>query len=70
MIQMFLRILLKREGVLLVSKILTDKSSKIIHHSNVRSANIPLEKNIYLEPLTFPSVVKSKEEISYDENLV
>ena len=32
-------------------KILSGKSSKIIHCSNVRPADDPLEKNILLEPL-------------------
>ena len=57
-------------GHYMTFKILTDKSNKIIHRSNIRSADIPLEKNIRLDPLTIPSVVRSKEEISYDENFV
>ena len=57
-------------GHYMTFKILTDKSNKIIHRSNVRPADIPLEKNIRLDPLIIPSVVKSKKEISYDENVV
>ena len=57
-------------GHYMTFKILTDKSSKIIHCSNVRPTDIPLEKNIRLNPLIIPSVVKSKGEISYDENFV
>ena len=48
-------------------KFLTNKSSKIIYRSSTRSANIPLEKNIYLNPLTIPRVVKSKKDLSYND---
>ena len=51
-------------GHYMTFKILTNKSNKIIHFSNVRPADIPLEKNIRLDPLTIPSVVKSEGEIS------
>ena len=42
----------------------------IIHYSNVRPANISLEKNIRLNSLTIPSIVKSKGEISKNKTLV
>ena len=51
-------------------KILTDKSNKIIHRSNVRPTYVPLDKKIRLEPLTVPCVVKSKGELSDDTDLV
>ena len=45
-------------------KILTYKSNKIINYSNIRSANSPLDKNICLDPLIFPRIVKSKSNLS------
>ena len=48
----------------MIFKILTDKFSKIIHCSNVRPADILLNKNIFLNPLTIPCVVTSKRELS------
>ena len=40
--------------------------SKIIYYSNISPTNIPLDKNIYLYPLTIPYVVKSKRYLSND----
>ena len=51
-------------GHYMAFKILTNKSSQIIHHSNVRPANIPLDKNIHLDPLTIPHIVTSKRDLS------
>ena len=51
-------------GHYMTFKILTDKSSKTIHSSNVRPADIPLDKSIHLDPLTIPHVVTSKRELS------
>ena len=54
-------------GHYMTFKILTDKSTKIIHRSNVRPADVPLDKNIRLDPLTVPCVVKSKRDTSDDD---
>ena len=48
---------------------LTDKSSKIIHHSNIRPANILLNQNIYLDSLAIPRVVTSKRDLSHKDTL-
>ena len=50
-------------------KILTDKTCKIIHRSNVRSANDPLESNIRLDPLTIPKIIKDKTDLKNDTEL-
>ena len=49
-------------------KILSDKTCKIIHRSNVRSANDPLESNIRLDPLTIPKVIKDKHDIKGEDD--
>ena len=41
-------------------KILVDKSNKITCRSNIRHANIPLKKNICIEPTNVPTVIKPK----------
>ena len=48
-------------------KILSNASNKVAHRSNVRHANDLLEKNIGLDPLTMPKVVKSKRDPSDDD---
>ena len=50
-------------------EILTNKSSKIIHRSNVGPADILLDKNICIDPLTIPCVVTSKRELSNKDTL-
>ena len=45
-------------------KILSNKSDMIIHRSNVRPINIPLDKNIHLHPLTIPRAVTCKRDLS------
>ena len=45
-------------------KILTNKSSKIIHSLNVRPSDILLDKNICLNPLTIPRIVTFKQDLS------
>ena len=51
----------KSIGYEMIFKILSDKSSKIIHYSNVRPADIPLDINIYLNLLMIPSIVNLQE---------
>ena len=50
----------------MIFKIISDKSSKIIHLSNIRPANISLNMNICLNLLIIPTVVKSKRYLSDD----
>ena len=59
----------KSTGHQMTFKILSDKSSKIIHCSNTRPANDPLEKNIRLEPLIVLVIVKLKYKTSDDETI-
>ena len=49
-------------------KILSNASNKVIHRSNVRPANIPLEKNTRLNPLTVQKIVKLKRDLSDNDN--
>ena len=48
-------------------KILSDKSSKIIHCSNVQPTDNLFEKNICLESLVIPEVVKYKHDMYNEE---
>ena len=48
-------------------KILSNTTRKIIHCSNVRSANDPLESNIRLDPLTIPKIIKDKTDIKNED---
>ena len=47
-------------------KILSDSSKKIIYRSNTQSANTLLDKNILLDPLILPKIVKLKKYSSND----
>ena len=53
----------------MILKVLLDASNKIIHRSNIRPTNTPLDKNIYLDPLTVPKIVKSKRDPSNNETV-
>jgi len=44
----------------MIFKIFSYKSRKIIYYSNIRPANVPLNKNICLDLLIIPTVIKSK----------
>ena len=46
--------------------ILSDTTSKLIHRSNVRPTNDPLESNLRIDPLTVPKIVKDKVDIKSD----
>ena len=51
-------------GHYMAFKILANKSTKIIYRSNVRPADVLLNKNNFLNPLTILRVVTSKREVS------
>ena len=56
-------------GHYMAFKILANKSTKIIYRSNVRPADVLLDKNICLDPLNIPCVVTSKRELSNKDAL-
>ena len=47
----------------MIFKTLSDKSSKIIHYSNIRYTNIPLDKNICFDLLIISNIIKSKRDL-------
>ena len=46
--------------------ILSDATSKLIHWSNIRPTDDPLESNLRVDPLTVPKIVKDKLDIKSD----
>ena len=46
--------------------ILSDTTSKLIHRSNVRPTDDPLEYNIRKNPSTVPKIIKDKLDIKYN----
>ena len=46
--------------------ILSDTTSKLIHRSNVRPTDDPLESNLRIDPLTVPKIIKDKLDIKSD----
>ena len=52
----------------IILKILINKFSKIIYYSNIRPADVPLDKNIRYDSLTIPHVVTSNRDL-FNKNI-
>ena len=57
-------------GHAMTSKILKHHTQKILCRSNIRPGNDPITRNVRVDPITIPAIIKSRQEDFSDDDTV